>query len=157
MVREIAIPWANVRPAPIEELRRYLQKDAQPRQPAKPKPIVLPRKVKRPLTTGQRMLIVQMRWQKWSWKDIQKSIGIHANTCQAVYRTYYVNGETAVRKKPPGRPPHPLPEDVREYLLSSLTHNRFLSLRERVKDIQLRFGFYLNYDRLRKFYRREGI
>ena len=135
MVRDIPIPWAKVRVAPIADLRRYLHKDSQPRQPAKPKPLVLPRTVRRPLTTGQRMLVVTMRWEGWSWKDIQKSIGVHANTCQSVFRQYYVNGETPVKKKPTGRPPHPIPEDIREYLLSSLTHNRFLSLRERVKDI----------------------
>ena len=157
MVRELAIPWAKVRVAPVAELRRYLHKDRPPRTPAKPKPIVLPVIVRRPLTTGQRMLIVHLRWQGWSWRDLSQSIGVHPNTCSAVFRSYYINGETPVKKKPTGQPPHPMPEDVREYLLSSLTHNRFLSLRERVKDVQLQFGFYCNYDRLRKFFRREGV
>ena len=81
MVRELAIPWANVRKAPIAELRQYLHKDYQPRQPAKVKPIIIPRKVRRPLTTGQRLLIVHMRWSGLSWKDMSQSIGVHPNTC----------------------------------------------------------------------------
>ena len=82
---------------------------------------------------------------------------MHPNSCSAVFRSYYANGETPVKKKSPGRPPHPVPDEIKEYLLSSLTDNRFLSLRERVRDIQLRFKFNMNYDRLRKFFRREGV
>ena len=59
--------------------------------------------------------------------------------------------------KKPGRTPWPIPEDVEQYLRNELFENRFLSLRDRVSDIQAKFGFYLSYNRLRNFFRRNGI
>ena len=78
-------------------------------------------------------------------------------TCRAVYRSYYVNGQTPVKKLKTGRPPLPLPIEIVEYLRSSLFENRFLSLRERCRDVQNKFDFVLKFDRLRGFFRREGI
>ena len=59
--------------------------------------------------------------------------------------------------KKPGRPPWPIPNDVELYLRNGLFANRFLSLRDRVSDIQEKFGFYLSYNRLRNFFLRNGI
>ena len=92
-----------------------------------------------------------------SFREIGVLTKINQITCRAVYRSYYVNGCTAVKPRSPGRPASPLPEDVKDYLINNLYDNRFLSLRERVKDIQAKYGFYINYDRLRKFYKRSGI
>ena len=52
MVKVAPIPWAKVRAAPIAELRKYLHKDRKPRPPAKVKPLVIPRIIRRPLSSG---------------------------------------------------------------------------------------------------------
>ena len=155
MVRDI--PRARVRAAPVAELRRYLTRGSQPKQPRPTRPVKIPRQVRRQLSTGQRMLVVQLRWQGMTWRQIYTATSIKQQTARAVYQSYYLNGETAVKPRPKGRPPMPLPQDVADHLLSSLAESRFLSLHERCADVWSKLGFRLTRYRLRGFYRRQKV
>ena len=58
-------------------------------------------------------------------------------TCKGAFKSYYANGGTPVKRKHTGRIPLPIPPEVREYLVNGLHESRFLSIRERCRDIQV--------------------
>ena len=134
MVREI--PRAKVRPDAIDSLREYLTKDKVYKPPKAVVPVKLPKRIWRPLSTAQRLLIVRMRWSGLTFSEIGLMLKINQITCRAVYRSYYVNGQTAVKPRSRGRPASPIPPEVHSFLLDNLYESRFLSLRERVRYVQ---------------------
>ena len=87
-----SIPLARVKADDPVVLRQFLQKDRVVKPPKAVAPIKLPKRIWRPLSTNQRMLIVRMRWTGLSFKDIGILTKINQVTCRAVYRSYYVNG-----------------------------------------------------------------
>ena len=113
-------------------------------------------RIKRTISPAQRQLCVNLKSENLSFREIAQITGIHNVSIRSLYRRYLEVGSVMPTKKP-GRTPWPIPEDVEHYLKNGLFENRFLSLRDRVSDIQEKFGFYLSYNRLRNFFLRNGI
>ena len=87
------------------------------------------------------MLIVKLRWSGLSFKEIGLMTNVNQMTCNSAYRSFYTNGGTAVKAISKGRPALPVPKDVSEHLIHNLYESRFLSLRERMREIKTKFDF----------------
>ena len=137
------IPEPRVRSRPVNELLTFLSKDRVQKQPPKLK-IYRIKRVQRKYSDKYRQLVVFLRYGSLTdfstlrlrWVDIARRTGIFADTCKEMVYGFHRRGNSAKRTYSTGRKPFTMPDDVSEYLRTSLLENRFLSITERCRIIQ---------------------
>ena len=144
-------------------MRKFLHKEKVKRL-RNEKPLRL-RRTYRSYSDHTRLLVVYLRYGsttdftrlKRGWADISKLTGIIKMTCKAMVDAFHRRGNSPKRLFSTGRPVHPLPPDVLEYVRTSLYDDRFLSLAKRCALIQQKFGFYMPESRLKRTFKRFEI
>ena len=150
------LPKPRVRRHPLTDCVQFLTKNTDKQTMPQSKPILPPRKVLRPISPSQRMLCVQLIQKNLTCRQVQDITGINTNSVRSLYHRYLERG-TVLNAKRPGRSPWPLPPDVEAYLRTELHAHRFLSLRDRLAEVQQKFGFTMSYTRLRCHFKRIGV
>ena len=151
-----ALPLARVRRRTVQECRAFLDKEPPKKRTKAIKKLRLPKFVTRRTTPEHRLLVVRLRLGGVTFGTISKLTGIHRPTCYEIYRRC-MSRKTVMAAKIVGRPVLPLPEDVKEHLLSKLDQDRFMSLRQRMRIIKQKFDFNISFRRLRGFFIRNDI
>lgn len=157
------IPVPRVRLRPLDELQQFVHKDRVPKLKQE-KPIKLTR-VYRLYKEKHRLLVVKLRYGSTSdyaqlrhgWAEIERITGIKADTARIIVAWYHANGNSAKPRPRRGRLPQRLPDDVTEYLRTSLHADRFLSLKHRCRLIKQKFNYTMHCVHLRRVYKRMGI